>query len=164
MGQTETRGSKRISSSTMAKFNSELYAGRWYDIAHLPNGYQNKCTSSVAFYIPEISGIYIANYCISDSMVVNMIEGRATQYDSEDSGKFKVKFKGLVTDRQANYWIYDTDYIRYSCVGDGTGNGFWILSRNHTISSELYTTLIAKMRNWGYNPERLVVNPIALTI
>lgn len=164
MGQTETRGAKRISSSTMANFNSERYAGRWYDIAHLPNGYQTQCTSSVAFYIPEASGIYIANYCISDSMVISMVEGRAIEVDSEDPGKFQVSFKGILSNHQTNYWIYDTDYTRYSCVGDGTGNAFWILSRNHTIPSALYTTLIDKMKHWGYNPQRLLVNPIALTI
>ena len=163
MGQTGAKNSRRIFSSTMTSFDSERYSGRWYDVAHLPNSYQLKCTSSVAFYIPQADGIYIANYCISDSEVVDVIEGRGKAPDSEDPAKFLVKFKGVITDRAANYWIYDTDYTSYSLVGDGTGTAFWILSRTHTMPARLYTTLVGKMRNWGYTPEKLVVNPIALT-
>jgi apolipoprotein D and lipocalin family protein len=161
MGQNPTKA--QVSTQTLTTFDVSKYVGGWYDIAHLPDSYQTKCGNSIAFYIAEENGLFIANYCLSEGKVKKHIEGHATVPDPTQPAKLEVSFNSAIGSTKGNYWIYDTDYTSYSIVGSGDGYGFWILSRTPTMSIGTYTRLVTKMRSLGYNPTDLIIGPLVLT-
>ena len=162
MGGSTSATQRPVSKETVKSLDVEAYSGEWYDVAHIPTPYQDGCSNSIAFYIREKDGIYITNYCISNGKVTDKIEGRAYAPNPADSGKLLVEFEGLAWKRKGNYWVYDTDYDNYSLVGNGEGSAFWILSRTRQMNAALYNKLIRKMSLLGYDPELLIIHPLAL--
>ena len=151
-----------VSVETVKSLDLEKYKGAWYTIAYLPNGYQDDCLSSIAFYILLDGKMAIRNYCVADNKVIREIRGEIYPKKSREPGKLKVKFDGFFFNREGDYWIHDTDYTRYSLVGDGRGENFWILARTESIDIKLYRVLINRARELGYNTSLFRVGPHAI--
>ncbi|MDE3166865.1 MAG: lipocalin family protein [Acidobacteriota bacterium] len=128
------------------------YAGKWYEIARLPNWFQRGCAGAVtATYTLRADGrITVLNECRTSEGRAKRISGTGRLADArEPNGKLKVTFFWPFS---ANYWIIglDADY-RWALVGDPGRGYLWILSREPKISDALYREITALAARQGFD-------------
>ena len=140
------------------------YSGVWYEIARLPNWFQRKCDcNTTAEYILQADGkIKVINRCLKADSSQISAEGIARKQDKGGpNSKLKVRFApswiGWVPFVWGTYWILDLapDYS-YAAVGDPSHKYLWILSRSPQLDSVVYDSIVGRMRNMGFDTERLI--------
>lgn len=131
------------------------YAGRWYEIASFPMRAQKNCKCTYAEYKVMERGIMsVYNRCIDrTSKEVKYISGTAYAQDSTNS-RFKVKFFRII---KAPYYILDLDMKGYdwALVGTPDREYLWILSRNTTLKTEIFDSLLQKAQTLGFDVSKL---------
>ena len=135
------------------------YVGKWYEIARLPNRFEDKCVSSVtATYTLRPNGqIEVLNECKKASGELQKAKGKAKVVDKKSNAKLKVTFFWPF---YGDYWILKlgTNY-EYAVVGDESRKYLWILSRTPQIDDTLYQQLLAEMANEGFDTNRIIKTP-----
>ena len=132
------------------------YVGTWYEIASYPAWFQKGCTRSMAEYTLLPDGkIQVINSCRKGSLKgdLKQSKGKAEVVDTETNAKLKVwffwPFKG-------NYWIIDLDpNYEWAVVGEPKRKYLWILSRRPTMAENLYSEILSRLPEKGYDPSRL---------
>lgn len=140
----------------------QRYAGRWYEIAHLPMFFQRKCLDAVtATYTPNPDGsIHIHNTCRT-SGGMKSVDGVAKIAPGQPA-VIKVSFApawlAWLPQAWAEYWVIevDADY-RWAVVGSPSRKYLWILSRHRGMPRELFDTLEQRARQRGYPVDKLVM-------
>ena len=131
------------------------YAGRWYEIARLPNSFQKKCAGGVtATYELRPDGkVSVINECRKASGEITRAKGTAKIADKKSNAKLKVTFFWPF---YGDYWILDLGpNYEYAVVGEPKRRYLWILSRTPQIDEALYQGLLAKMANQGFETSRM---------
>ena len=132
------------------------YAGRWYEIARLPNSFQKKCVDTVsANYTLRSDGkIEVVNQCRKASGEFTTAKGKAKIVDKQTNAKLKVTFFWPF---YGDYWILDLgpDY-EYAVVGEPDRKYLWILSRSQQMDEALYQELLQKMAGKGFDTQKMV--------
>lgn len=132
------------------------YAGRWYEIARLPNRFEKKCADSVtATYTLRSDGkVDVVNRCRKANGEYTTAKGKAKVVDKKSNAKLKVTFFWPF---YGDYWILDLgpDY-EYAVVGAPNRDYLWILSRTPQIDEQLYQRLLEKMASRGFAAERMI--------
>ncbi|HET7292727.1 MAG TPA: lipocalin family protein [Vicinamibacteria bacterium] len=139
------------------------YVGRWYEIARLPNRFQEQCAGDVAatYTLREDGRVSVVNECRRKDGRIARAEGVARTADENGpASRLKVRFApawlsflGLVW---GDYWIVelDSDY-RYAVVGDPSRKYLWILSRRPELDAATYDSLVASVARLGFDVSRL---------
>ena len=147
----------------------ERYAGRWFEIARLPNRFEKNCASDVtADYTPRADGeINVVNQCRERGGRLRKAEGRARRA-SEDgpSAKLKVRFAPgylkFLPFVWGDYWVVDLapDYS-HAVVGDPGRDYLWVLARTPRMSEEAYRAALVRAESQGFDVSRLIKTPHA---
>jgi apolipoprotein D and lipocalin family protein len=114
------------------------YAGRWYEIARLPNSFQKKCADSVTanYTMREDGKIKVINRCRKASGEYATAQGEAKIVDKKTNAKLKVTFFWPF---YGDYWILDLrPNDEYAAVGEPHRKYLWILSRSPRMDEALY--------------------------
>lgn len=140
------------------------YAGTWYEIARYPNRFQKDCfATSVTYTIRDDGTVEVINRCRSGSVngEEKSIRGRAWSVDPTTNAKLKVQFFWPF---RGDYWIIqlDTEY-RYAVVGHPKRKYLWILSRTPDMDAATYDGILERLREQGYDTERLLRTAHPLT-
>lgn len=130
--------------STVDFVDLNLYAGRWYQIAHNPLFFEDGCVCS----IQDLSAlspteIHVKNSCRSQTIngATREIAGVATVEDAKTNAKLKVDF-GLP--QKGDYWVIGLDpQYRYAVVSDPSMKSLYILSKTPSLSADLYAEAVA---------------------
>lgn len=133
------------------------YAGKWYEIARLPNRFQRACASdTTATYTLRPDGrIDVLNQCREADGKLRSARAVAKRAgDKEPSSKLKVTFFWPF---QGNYWVIamDPDY-RWAVVGEPDRKYLWILSRTPQIADREYEKILALIQKQGYQTQNLI--------
>lgn len=133
------------------------YAGTWYEIASFPQSFQRNCTGTTATYELRADGqVDVINRCRKRSLDgrLAVAKGRARVVDPTTNAKLEVSF---FRPFWGDYWIIDLgpDY-EYAVVGHPTREYLWILSREPSMSPELYDAIVERIADQGYDTDRLV--------
>jgi apolipoprotein D and lipocalin family protein len=130
------------------------YAGRWYEIARLPNWFERNCTGEItATYTLRSDGrIDVLNQCGSKS-------ARAVARPASRHGpntKLEVTFFWPFS---GDYWILalDPDY-RWALIGEPRRKYLWILARDRQLDPAVYESILSHARGQGYDLSRLIRN------
>lgn len=132
------------------------YAGRWYEIARLPNRFEKKCADSVtATYTLRSDGkVKVVNRCRKANGEYTTATGKAKIVDKKTNAKLKVTFFWPF---YGDYWILDLGpNYEYAVVGAPNRDYLWILSRTPQLDEQLYQSLLAKMAARGFETERMI--------
>jgi apolipoprotein D and lipocalin family protein len=135
------------------------YAGRWYEIARLPNRFQERCAGDVAAtYTLRADGrVTVLNECRKSDGSIAHAEGVARR--AEEAGpasRLKVRFApawlSFLPLVWGDYWILelDPDY-RHALVGDPSRKYLWILSRTPELDDAEYASLVAAAARKGFD-------------
>lgn len=140
------------------------YAGKWYEIARLPNRFQDHCSGNViATYVVQNDGrIKVVNACRRTDGSIDSAEGvaRLASQDGPNS-KLKVRFApaflAFLPFVWGDYWILQLapDYS-YAVVGDPERKYLWILAREPRMDESTYSRLVAKAREDGFDVAKLL--------
>jgi apolipoprotein D and lipocalin family protein len=128
------------------------YAGRWYEIARLPNRFQRDCTGdTTATYTLRPDGkITVVNECRKADGRMKSAKGTARVVGGQEPNtKLKVTFFWPF---YGNYWIIDLDpEYRWAVVGEPNREYFWILSRQPTLETPVYDGVLERAKKQGYD-------------
>jgi lipocalin len=140
--------------STVDEVNIERYAGRWYEIARLPNKFEKGLKCVTATYSLKKNGkIEVLNKGFSTDKIgkSNTAKGSAWIPDANYPGRLKVSFFWPFA---GNYYIISLaeDY-QYVLVGDPSRKYLWILARTKKLDDAIYSKLIEFARQKGFKVE-----------
>ncbi len=145
--------------TTVNNVDLKRYTGLWYEIAKIPNSFQEDCAENTTaeYRINEEGVIEVKNSCIEKDGSENVAEGVARVVDKKTNAKLEVSFFSIfgLNLFWGDYWIIglDKDY-RYAIIGHPERKYGWILSRTPKMSQqdleEAYKILTSK----GYDKNR----------
>jgi len=132
--------------TTVSYVDLNRYLGTWYEIASIPQEFQEGCVATQAEYSSLPSGrIRVVNSCRLETLDGRLKEarGRARVVDTVSNAKLEVTFFWPFW---GDYWIIGLaeDYS-WAIVGHPTRDYLWILSRDRQISDELYASLVEEI-------------------
>jgi apolipoprotein D and lipocalin family protein len=143
------------------------YAGRWYEIARLPNRFQEKCAGDVAAtYTLRTDGrVTVVNECRRGDGKTTRAEGIARRADEKGpASRLKVRFApawlSFLPFVWGDYWIVELDpSYRHALVGDPSRKYLWVLSRSPEMDAVTYESLVATAGRLGFDAAGLVRTP-----
>ena len=131
------------------------YTGRWYEIARLPNSFENGLDFVTATYTLKKDGqIDVLNEGMKNGKK-SAAHGNARIRDPKVPAKLSVSFFLWFG---ADYIIFDldkTDY-QYALVTSGTKDYLWLLSRTPKMAPEIYDRLIQSAVSNGFDLTGLI--------
>jgi apolipoprotein D and lipocalin family protein len=164
---TATQDSSAAPVRPVPEVDLARYAGRWYEVARLPNRFQAKCArETTADYELLADGqIRVVNACRRGDGGLMRAEGRARLArrggpTSELKVRFAPAFLSFLPMVWGDYWILDltADYGA-ALVGSPSRAYLWILSRTPELDDASYQRMVAAAAAQGFDVARLVRSP-----
>lgn len=138
------------------------YAGKWYEIAHLPMFFQRNCVANTTanYSINADKTVGVLNSCTNKSGETISSEGVAYS-QNEGNSKLKVSFlpSGLrwIPFTKGDYWVLRVDpNYQVALVGGPSQKYLWILSRSPQIDEVTYQSYLQTAKSYGYDVSKLV--------
>ena len=140
LGGCQSSNNTEIDNRTVQTFDVPRFMGKWHEIARYDHRFEKGMTRVTATYTLLSNGrIEVLNAGYKDGKYKE-IKGKVKQPDPNDPGKLKVSFF---------LWFYADYYVdKY----------LWIMSREENLSDGVLQELIEKLRQRGYDTDRLVFN------
>ena len=143
------------------------YVGRWFELARLPNRFQEDCVGDVTadYTLESDASLTIVNRCRTQDGRWRSAEGHANQVPEVSSGaRLKVNFLPRWMQwfplGRGDYWVVMLDpQCRYAVVSEPSREFIWILSRTPTLDEPTYQGIVGRLQMAGYPVERLVRTP-----
>jgi apolipoprotein D and lipocalin family protein len=133
-------------------FDIQRYLGTWYEIARLPQSFENGLDKVTATYSLRDDGTIT---------VLNKGFKAATGEWKDANGKARLKEPGAGAYLEVSFfWIFYADYkvieldtvnYSYALVTSSSKDFLWILSRTPQLDDSVYNTLTRKAGGWGFN-------------
>lgn len=150
---------------TVERVDLKRYAGKWHQIALLPNRFQAQCLSdTTATYTLQADGkIEVKNRCVIEGGKTEEVIGAVKPLSGDTTGaKLKVRFApawlAWLPQVWGNYWVIDLDPdYQYAAVSEPDRKFLWILSRTPTMDAAKYSALMARLTAMGFDTTKLVV-------
>lgn len=142
------------------------YAGTWYEVARLPNRFQDDCVGDVsATYSLRADGnIDVVNKC-REAEGWNEAKGVARRADDVNSdAALEVRFAPAILSLLPNVWGdyrvigLDPEY-RWAVVGEPKREYLWILSRTKEMSAADYNRALEIAKANGFDVTKLQKTP-----
>lgn len=143
---------------TVAAVDLDRYAGRWVEIARLPNRFQSQCVSDTrATYAREGDRITVLNECRTAEDRFTHVQGTARVVEGSNNAKLRVSF---FRPFYGDYWVLalDPDY-RWVLVGEPSRTYAWILARSPALDDATREALLAQAAALGFDRGAFVTTP-----
>jgi apolipoprotein D and lipocalin family protein len=135
----------------------ERYAGRWFEIAHIPSRYERHClkNATVDYAVRPDGKIHVEARCTQQDGTVDSTRGVAQIVDTATNAKWRIKYARA--GRWMDYWVLEVgpDY-RWAVVGEPKREFLWVLSRTPGMDEALYDELRRNAVTQGYDSDKLV--------
>ena len=149
--------------TTVKYVDLKKYAGLWYEIAKIPNSFQDQCVKgTTAKYILKDDGEFtVLNSCIDEDGKIDEADGVARIVDNKTNAKLEVSFVSFFGWRPfwGDYWIIglDEDY-KWAIVGTPNRKYGWVLSRTPQLSKKTMDEIFKILKDQGYNPKSFEIS------
>ncbi len=140
------------------------YAGKWYEVARLPNRFQNDCAGNVTatYTLLDDGELLVVNRCSKDDGSISQAEGRAKRAsDEEPLSKLKVRFApaflSFLPFVWGDYWILELapDYS-HVVIGEPDRKYLWVLARTPSLKEDLLQEILSRVKEQGYDLTSLI--------
>lgn len=163
-GLTTATANEPASLKTVERVDLKRYAGKWHQIALLPNRFQAQCLSdTTATYSLQPDGkIEVKNRCRIEGGKTEEVIGVVKPSSGDTTGaKLKVRFApawlAWLPQVWGNYWVIDLDPdYQYAAVSEPDRKFLWILSRTPTMDAAKYSALLARLTAMGFDTTKLI--------
>ena len=154
----------KMTLQTAPEVDLARYSGKWYEIARLPNRFEDDCVADVTatYTLREDGGIRVVNECRQADGRIKRAEGNARLADKDGpTSKLQVSFVTpflhFVPFVWADYWVLelDPDY-RFAAVGEPNRDYLWILSRSPELDEAVVAGILERLATQGYDVSQLV--------
>ena len=140
----------------------QRYQGIWYEIARLPNRFQDECAGNVtAEYTLLGNGrIRVINRCRLPDGGIDEAEGVARRRDADREAALEVRFAPRWLSWLPVVWgdyqimALDDDYDSV-LIGAPSREYLWILARGPSLSQRRIDALMAEAERQGFNVENV---------
>jgi len=141
---------------TVPNVDLKKYSGKWYEIASYPQRFQKGCNCTTAEYtLTDKDYVIVENRCNKDSVSgkQSYIKGKAFIEKNTGNAKLKVQFFWPF---KGKYWIIDlADDYSYAVVSHPNRNYLWILSREPKMNEGVYSQIISRLKEKGFDLSRI---------
>ncbi len=149
---------------TVAYVDLPRYMGKWYEIARIPNAFQQSCVQdvSVNYQLLANNQVLGTNTCRkANGNIFNLeVTGQA-----QDKTNAKLVFKITSTWLRwipmikADYWIVDlADDYSYAAVATADSQYLWLLARQPKLDEMTYKKLLERVAKQGFDVAKLAKN------
>lgn len=160
-----TTRAETVTPQAVNQVDIQKYAGKWYEIAHLPMYFQRKCVSNITaqYSVNADQTIGVLNSC----RIANgeMISSEGVAY-SQNQGNSKLKVSFLPTGlrwiplTKGDYWVLRVDpEYKVALVGGPSNKYLWILSREPQLDEATYQSYLDTAKHYGYDVTKLIKLP-----
>jgi apolipoprotein D and lipocalin family protein len=147
-------------------FNSSQYLGTWFEIARLPNRFENKCiapiTANYSINPDNKNQLIVVNQCNTKDNSSDVATGIASFAQSVNVGKLTVTFlpKWLrwLPFGSGDYWVLYTDYDTVAVIGAPDHEYLWILARSTDLNQNVLEKALLIAKNQGFDTTKLIFN------
>lgn len=150
---------------TVERVDLSRYMGKWYEIAKLPNSFQNQCVGNTTaeYRLRDDGRVDITNRCMTKNGDVDVASGIARR-NGDDNARLEASFFNILGWRPVwgDYWIIGLDRgYDWAIVGHPEREYGWILSRAPRLTDTTRERIDRLLREQGYDPTRFVETPHA---
>ena len=140
------------------------YAGLWYEVARLPNRFEEKCAGDVTaeYTLQGADRLKVVNRCRKQDGQMTEAVGAAKLADRKGANarlkvRFAPAFLSFLPAVWGDYQIIELapDYS-YAVVGDPSRKYLWFLSRTPRLDEATYRKLNEAARSQGFDVSRLI--------
>lgn len=148
---------------TVHDVDLDRYVGKWYEVARLPNSFQDDCVSDVTaeYRRREDGRLDVINRCRQEDGSVSRAQALARVANEQTNAKLKVRFApawlSWLSSAWVDFWILHVapDYS-VTAVGTPSRKSLWILSRTPEMPEETYRAITTDLARQGYDIGRLM--------
>ncbi|MFM1932806.1 MAG: hypothetical protein RL226_2109 [Bacteroidota bacterium] len=138
---------------TVKEVDLQKYAGKWYEIARLPNRFEKGLSCVTAEYTIHPNNIVVLNSGINEKGELEESTGSASQPDPAKPGELRVSF----------FWPFSSDYLilelasdySVALVGSSSKDYLWLLSRTPELPNARSAIFLETAVKLGYDLEKL---------
>ncbi len=138
---------------TVSSVDLKKYEGTWYDIAHLPQKFQEGCSCVTANYQQVEDYVQVINTCLREGKM-DSITGKAFSVEGSDNSKLKVQF----------FWPFKGDYqiialdedYSTALVGTPDRESLWLLSRTAKPTANTVKEYLNKAEELGFDTSQMI--------
>nr|WP_277347475.1 lipocalin family protein [Wenzhouxiangella sp. XN79A] len=142
------------------------YQGTWYEIAKLPNRFQDQCVAGTRaeYTLLDDGRVEVINRCRLASGATEEVRGRARRPDPDRPAALEVRFAPAWLSWLPMVWgdyqvmALDRGY-RWALVGEPSRKFLWILSRTRGLPRARIDELLAEARRQGFPVDRIDFTP-----
>jgi apolipoprotein D and lipocalin family protein len=145
--------------TTVKYVDLKKYAGLWYEIAKIPNSFQDQCVKNTTakYTLTEDGEISVTNSCIDKDGEVDDANGVVRVVDKKSNAKLEVSFVSFLGWRPfwGDYWIIGLDdNYQWAIVGTPNRKYGWVLSRTKKLDDVTLSKINIILKDQGYNPDK----------
>lgn len=135
------------------------YAGRWYEIARLPNFFQRNCAADVfaEYSLRDDGRIRVYNRCRRENGAIDDVDGVAQPVDDRGPNSrlevsFLPRWLRWIPFTWGDYWVIElgADYD-YAVVGTPSRGYLWILARTPRLDDALIDGILQRVAKLGFD-------------
>ncbi|HZB46676.1 MAG TPA: lipocalin family protein [Pyrinomonadaceae bacterium] len=140
------------------------YAGLWYEVARLPNRFEEKCAGDVTaeYTLLKPDRVKVVNRCRKQDGKLTEAVGEARLADRKGANsrlkvRFAPAFLSFLPVVWGDYQIIELapDYT-HAVVGDPSRKYLWFLSRTPQLDEATYLRLSEAARSQGFDVSKLI--------
>ncbi|MDB5272475.1 MAG: hypothetical protein JWO58_842 [Chitinophagaceae bacterium] len=142
----------------VAHVDLENFSGRWFSLSSIPTALDKDWKKTIDHYTLNGKGYYDVNTTYEKvrkgKSESKNITSKLYQVPESENGEMKAQF---VWPFKGDYWIIElADDYSYAVVGHPKKKYLFILCRKPFIDRVLYTHIVERCSNRGYNTDELV--------
>lgn len=136
----------------------DRYQGLWYEVARIPNRFQDHCVASTTarYRLRPDGRLSVLNRCLTGNGDWDQAQGIARVIDPTSNARLEVSFVSLLGWQLfwGDYWILELapDYS-HAVIGTPERDYGWILSRTPHLSASTRAAIDQRLREQGYDPD-----------
>ncbi len=142
--------------ATIERVDLDRFAGKWYEISHMPQFFETDCLAGTIEYTKESDGHFkVVSICHKKTYDGKTVikEGTAHVLDSASNAKFSLHLGGS----EHEQWIIGLDpEYRWVVMGSPNRRSLRLLSRMPSVDVTTHDMMKAIAKEKGYETERLV--------
>jgi apolipoprotein D and lipocalin family protein len=155
--------------TVVRNLDPDRYVGEWFEIARLPNRFQNKCAGDVvARYTRRPDGGFdVVNRCRKADGTITDAAGVARTVKGAPTSVLQVRFAPAFLSFLPQVWgdyqvIALDDAYRYALVGTPDRKYLWVLSRTPELDAATYGELMSIATQQGFDVSKVIRTPQTL--
>ncbi len=140
--------------NTVSKVDLNQYEGKWYEIARLPNNFEEGLSCVTAEYTVAKHIEVLNRGFDADKGKWKSSKGKAKQAGPKGSSQLAVTFFWPF---KGDYYIMDvTPDYEYALVGTPDRSYLWILSRSTSLSESIKSKYLSQAKSEGFDTTKLI--------